>query len=86
MFLCSVIVFIEETPVGYHVHKEPDCFVFQRAADSQFEQAPLSISAYKKNGVWTVADRLKENIKSQLLQIIELQDVFDLQNDLSAAS
>jgi hypothetical protein len=86
MFLCSVIVFIEDTPVGYDVHKETGYFVFRRATDSQHEQAPPYINAYKEGSEWIVADRLTENVKSQLLHIIELQDVIDLQNDLSAAS
>ena len=86
MFLCSAILFFGESPAGYDVYREENSFIFKRHVAVEDGNIPARIYIEKKENGWLITAPLPEDVREQIAQIIELNEVIDLQIDLSAAS
>lgn len=86
MLLCSTILYLDENPVGYSVHKTALGYSFQPALTNDHNTLYPFIHAKKEEGEWIIIGTNSFDVSEQIKKLIEQIDAIDLQNTLSAAS
>ncbi|GAA4745073.1 hypothetical protein [Flavisolibacter ginsenosidimutans] len=83
MFICSAIIYFDETPKGYDLLKEGEVFLLKPPEDGE-DIAPL-IRVRPQAGGWTVDGAQNDDVKEQVLKLIGLQSLISLPDTFSAS-
>lgn len=84
MFICSAIIYFDETPKGYDLLKEGDGFLL-KAPEADEEIAPPLIRVRPQAGGWTVDGAQNGDVKEQVLKLMGLQSLISLPDTFSAS-
>lgn len=86
MFVSAVILYFGETPAGYDLFKTDEGFALKPPLATTGKQMPPPIAITSSIEGWQVEGITSEDLRQQVLRLIELTEVIDLQGKLSAAS
>lgn len=85
MFICSTILYFNDEPVGYDLYKAGEGFELLPTPLTASGLTPKPISILPLAESWQVTG-VDEDIRQQVLKLVEMQEAIDLRTTMSAAS
>jgi hypothetical protein len=85
MFICSTVLYFGDDPVGYDLYKTTAGFELKPTPATSSKIIPPRISVQQMTDGWQVAMQ-DEDIRQQVLKLVEMNQALSLPGELSAAS